>query len=280
MADAIDSKSIEGNFLWVQVPFRAPLKQFRYKLMKKTKKVKSLGKIERPKMPLRKFINKFTIYNLFLTLGIAMIVCSILCQSAFSGDKNKIIGNIVVSAMVTFAGLVGGLVYSLLLTYRGEEPLEREYSNLTRWFFWVPILGIIFNKVWKRKEKKLNYALKLKENPDFKKPKMFLPSSMVIIFGALVAAVFVIWLLYIAGVISPVASKGQQIPGLIDIFLNPLRGFAGYTKNNTGTFVNGVASIAIFLLLFNGTMTLVNDAHAIEAGIGALLRKQKVKKLF
>lgn len=27
MADAIDSKSIEGNFLWVQVPFRAPFKK-------------------------------------------------------------------------------------------------------------------------------------------------------------------------------------------------------------------------------------------------------------
>ncbi|MCQ3908323.1 MAG: hypothetical protein MJ200_01930 [Mycoplasmoidaceae bacterium] len=45
------------------------------------------------------------------------------------------------------AGLAGGLTYSLLLTYRGEEPLEQTFSKLTRWFFWVPILGIVFDKI-------------------------------------------------------------------------------------------------------------------------------------
>ncbi|MCQ3907593.1 MAG: hypothetical protein MJ219_02380 [Mycoplasmoidaceae bacterium] len=64
----------------------------------------------------------------------------------------------------------------------------------------------------------------------------------------------------------------------MDIFLNPIRGFAGYT-NKAGDFVRGVGSIVIFLLLFNGTMTLVNDAHAIEAGIGGLLRRMKGKEI-
>ncbi|MCQ3908324.1 MAG: hypothetical protein MJ200_01935 [Mycoplasmoidaceae bacterium] len=91
--------------------------------------------------------------------------------------------------------------------------------------------------------------------------------------------------MYIAGVIVPIAEEGQSIPGFIDIFLNPLRGFAGYTKHGSSqtpmvdVTVNGVASIAIFLLLFNGTMTLVNDVHAIEAGIGALLKKMHGKEI-
>ncbi|XQP54894.1 MAG: hypothetical protein ACOQNV_02030 [Mycoplasmoidaceae bacterium] len=259
--------------------------------MKKTKKVKTLGKPERTKLPLRKFLNKFFVYNIFLTIGVAMLICSLACTSVFGNDIGKIIGNIVVSILVLLAGLAGGLTYSLLLTYRGEEPLEQTFSKLTRWFFWVPILGIVFDKIWKHKELKMNYAIKLSEHPEFKKPKMFLPSSMVIIFAALVGAVFLIWILYIAGVIVPDASKGQVIPGLIDIFLNPLRGFAGYTTTEVIGFtpgddpqpifrtINGVAGIAIFLLLFNGTMTLVNDAKAIEAGIGALLKKMNGKEI-
>lgn len=258
--------------------------------MKKTKKTKntkkSLGKKpERVKWPLSKFINKFIVYNLFLSLGIAMLICSLVCQGVFT-EQSKIIGNIVVSALVTFAGFAGGLTYSLLLYYKGEEPLAQTWANLTGWFFWVPILGIIFNAIWKHKEKKLNYALKLKKNPNFKKPKMFLPSSVLIIFGALVAVVFVIWLLYIAGVVKSThtdPTTGEvlpnTIPGLLDIFLNPLRGFAGYTSASQGKFVQGVAGIAIFLLLFNGTMTLVNDSHAIEAGIGGLLRSMKGKEI-
>ncbi len=244
----------------------------------KTKKVKTLSnKPERVKWPLKRFINKFFVFNLFLTLGLAMLILSTTLTDNFS-DKGKIIGNIVVSTLVLVAGLAGGLTYSLLLTYRGEEPLEEHFSNLTKWFFWVPILGIVFDKIWKHKENKLSYALKLKENPNFKKPKMFLPGSVIIIFAAMVGAVFVIWLLYVGGIITPDPNKGQAVPGLIDIFLNPLRGFAGY-KDSTGTFVNGVAGIAIFLLLFNGAMTLVNDTRAIEAGVGALLKKMKGKEI-
>jgi uncharacterized ion transporter superfamily protein YfcC len=43
--------------------------------------------------------------------------------------------------------------------------------------------------------------------------------------------------------------------------------------------VNGVGGIVIFLLMFNGTMTLVNDSHAIEAGIGSLLKKMHGKEI-
>lgn len=252
--------------------------------MKKTKKAKKLDKKpERVLWPLKKFINKFFIYNLILSLGVAMLVVSFVCMGVFQGDQGKVIGNIVISALVLLAGFVGGTVYSLLLTKRGEEPLVQTWANLTKWFFWVPILGIVFDKIWKHKESKLNYALKLKRNPNFKKPKMFLPSSVVIIFAALVGVVFLVWLLYVAGVISPDPTLGQKVPGLLDIFLNPLRGFAGYNQTdadgNTIKFVNGVAGIAIFLLLFNGTMTLVNDAHAIEAGIGGLLKKMKGKEI-
>lgn len=252
--------------------------------MKKTKKQKTLTKKPKEnKWPVTRFVNKFFVYNLFLCLGIAMLICSLACQDVFAGEPNKVIGNIVVSALVTFAGFAGGLIYSLLFTYKGEKPQETTFSRLTKWFFWVPVIGIVFDKIWKSKEKKINYQLKLKENPNFKKPKMFLPSSVVIIFGAMVAVVFVVWLLYVAGVVKPDPTLGQKVPGLLDIFLNPLRGFAGYNQTDADgqviKFVNGVAGIAIFLLLFNGTMTLVNDTHAIEAGIGALLKKMKGKEI-
>ncbi|MBQ0045607.1 MAG: hypothetical protein KBS35_01820, partial [Mycoplasma sp.] len=117
--------------------------------MKKSKKAKTLGKPERVKWPLAKFINKFFIYNVFLTLGLVMLILSVVCQGAFAGDQGKIIGNIVVSVLVFVAGLAGGLTYSLLLTKKGEEPLEQKFANLTKWFFWVPILGIVFDKIWK-----------------------------------------------------------------------------------------------------------------------------------
>ncbi|MCQ3915414.1 MAG: hypothetical protein MJ195_01365 [Mycoplasmoidaceae bacterium] len=51
--------------------------------MKKTKKVKTLGKPERTKMPLRKFLNKFFVYNLILTIGVAMLICSVACMNVF-----------------------------------------------------------------------------------------------------------------------------------------------------------------------------------------------------
>ncbi|MCQ3915413.1 MAG: hypothetical protein MJ195_01360 [Mycoplasmoidaceae bacterium] len=92
--------------------------------------------------------------------------------------------------------------------------------------------------------------------------------------------------MYIGGVILPTHTDPKTgkvlpnvIPGILDIFLNPLRGFAGYESASQDKFVNGVAGIAIFLLLFNGTMTLVNDAKAIDAGIGALLKKMKGKEI-
>lgn len=251
--------------------------------MKKTKKVKTLGKPERVKWPLKKFINKFFIYNVLLTVGLIMLILSIVKQDAFAGDQTKIIGNIVASALVLFAGIAGGLTYSLILTYKGEEPLEQKFANLTKWFFWVPILGTIFNKIWKSRETKLNYALKLKQNPEFKKPKKFLPNAVSLIFVAMVGMVFLIWILYLAGILVPDASKGEAIPGIIDVFLNPLRGFAGYKQyqgpEKGKVLVAGVGSLVIFLFMFNAAMTLVNDSHAIEAGIGSLLKKMKGKEI-
>lgn len=242
----------------------------------KTKKVKTLVKKPmRVKWPLNKFINKFFIYNLFLTLGIVMIILSIVCQGVFNGDQAKITGNIVASSLVTGAGLIGGLVYSILLTKKSEEPLEQDYANLTKWFFWVPVLGMVFDKIWKSKEKKLSYGLKLKQNPNFKKPRTKLPNAVSIIFAALICMVFVIWLLYLAGVLQ--TSETNVVPGILDIFLKPLQGFAGYT-NKAGNYVKGAGAIIIFLLVFNGSMTLVNDAHAIEAGVGSLLRRLKGKE--
>ncbi|MCQ3914293.1 MAG: hypothetical protein MJ201_00415 [Mycoplasmoidaceae bacterium] len=61
-----------------------------------------------------------------------MIILSIVCQGVFNGDQAKITGNIVASSLVTGAGLIGGLVYSILLTKKSEEPLEQDYANLTK----------------------------------------------------------------------------------------------------------------------------------------------------
>lgn len=252
--------------------------------MKRTKQVKTLEKkpTTRVKWPLKKFINKFFIYNIFLTLGIAMLIMSIVCQGVFHGDNAKITSNIVVSALVMAAGFGGGLVYSILLSKKGEEPLEQDWANLNKWFFWVPVLGMVFNKIWKHKENKLSYGLKLKDNPNFKKPRTKLPNAVSIIFAALICMVFVIWILYLTGVLIP--GETDTIPGILDIFLNPLKGFAGYSKQTlvdgqlVNTYIKGAGAIIIFLLLFNGAMTLVNDAHAIEAGVGSLLAKLKGKE--
>jgi len=250
------------------------------------KKVDEVKKIEKPKWPLKKFINKFFYYNLFVTLGLVMLILSITCKSAFA-DQGKIIGNIVCSVLVLVAGLAGGLTYSLLLHYRGEQPLDVKYSKLTKILFWVPIVGTVMNKIWKHNEKNLDYQRRLVDDPNAKKGKLVLPNSISIIFAALIGVVFLIWILYIAGVLKP--TEATTIPGILDIFLNPLRGFAGYKHQVIKTVdgvtkvvteqVNGVGSIVIFLLLFNGTMTLVNDARAIEAGIGGLLRKMHGKEI-
>jgi len=250
------------------------------------KKTKKVEKSEKPKWPLKKFINKFFYYNVFLTLGLVMLILSFVCKGAFT-DQGKITGNIVCSSLVLFAGFAGGLVYSLLLHYRGEQPLDVKYSRLTKILFWMPVVGIVMDKIWKHNEKNLDYQQRLVDNPNAKKNKMVLPNSISIIFAALIGVVFLIWILYISGVLKP--NEANTIPGILDIFLNPLRGFAGYKHQVVKTVggvtkvvteqVNGVGSIVIFLLLFNGTMTLVNDARAIEAGIGSLLKKMHGKEI-
>lgn len=99
-----------------------------------------------------------------------------------------------------------------------------------------------------------------------------LPNSITILFVALILIVFVIWILYILRIIDPsdpnIKDNSCIIPGIFDIFYNPLKGF------------QVAAPIILFLYVFNGAMTLVNDTHAIEAGIGALLRKIKGKEFF
>ena len=235
------------------------------------------------KWPLNKFLNKFTIYNIFETVGIAMLILSIVCKSAFDGDNGKIVGNIIASALVTIVGLGGGIIYSLLLKNKGEKPFDTKFSKITQMFFWVPVVGIVFNQIWKAREKKFIYQHKLKENPEFKKPRMFLPNSISLIMLALVLIVFVVWILYLSGVNLEVKNtegfwvKGT-VPGILDIFLNPIRGFGGYKSTNLGQ-VNGVGSLVIFLLIFNATMTLVNDSRSLEAGIGALLRKMNGREI-
>ncbi|MCQ3907592.1 MAG: hypothetical protein MJ219_02375 [Mycoplasmoidaceae bacterium] len=84
---------------------------------------------QRVKWPIRKFVNKFFIYNVFECIGLVMLFLSIFCQEAFAGDETKIIGNIVVSGAVALAGILGGLIYSLLLTHKGETPLAAKSSN-------------------------------------------------------------------------------------------------------------------------------------------------------
>lgn len=233
------------------------------------------------KWPIKKFINKFFIYNLVLVVGILMLILTLVRQDLW--DESKLLGNVVASSLTIFAGFVGGLIYSLLMTFKGEVPLEKKFSTLTKWFFWVPILDIVFDKIWKSKENKKAYAIKRRENPDFKKPKKFLPNAVSLIFVAMVGMVFLIWILYLAGVLVPDVSKGESIPGILDVFLNPLRGFAGYKQYQgpeTGkVLVAGVGSLVIFLFMFNAAMTLVNDSRSIEAGIGALLRKMKGKEI-
>ncbi|MCQ2957184.1 MAG: hypothetical protein MJ233_05185 [Mycoplasmoidaceae bacterium] len=64
-----------------------------------------------------------------------MLILSLVCKDAFNGQQDKITGNIVVSVLVMVAGLAGGLTYSLLLTYKGEQPLEAKFSDLTKRFF-------------------------------------------------------------------------------------------------------------------------------------------------
>lgn len=259
-------------------------------------KTKKKTKVDIVKWPVKKVINKFFVYNIFLTLGLAMLILSTTCMGAFDGNMTKIIGNIVASIIVFLVGLAGGIVYSICLTKKTETPLETKFSNLTKNFFWVPILGIVFDKIWKSKEKQKAYLLNLQADPDYKKPRFSLPNSITLIFAALVGVVFLIWILYLSGVVKTEVIefggvKYNTIPGILDIFLNPLRGFAGYTKTTGSNFISpgvwekqteyvtGVGTIIIFLLIFNGTMTLVNDSKAIDAGIAALLRKMKGKEL-
>ncbi len=64
MADASDSKSDEGDLVWVQVPSPA----FFYKELHKEKMQKSLGNSTLPRFSLCLFINLFALlFSLFVT---------------------------------------------------------------------------------------------------------------------------------------------------------------------------------------------------------------------
>ncbi|MCQ2747761.1 MAG: hypothetical protein MJ223_00495 [Mycoplasmoidaceae bacterium] len=64
-----------------------------------------------------------------------MLICSLACKSVFDGDQTKIISNIVMSVVVILAGVAGGLVYSIILSKKGEKPLAEKYAKLTQFFF-------------------------------------------------------------------------------------------------------------------------------------------------
>ena len=236
---------------------------------------------------LKKFNNKFWIYNIFTLLGLVMILLSILCNNVFD-DKRKYISNIVSSSIILLVGVVGNIVYSILLVIKDINLICKKWKwYSTIYCLWIPIIGLIFGIIWCQKIKYYLWQQQKLKNQSCPKPKLKLPNSISIIFGALIFIVFVIWILYLSGVI--IKNKTNTIPGILDIFLNPLRGFAGYNHlvqesidgitKPTLEHVNGVGAIVIFLLVFNGTMTLVNDSHAIEAGIGSLLKKMHGKEI-
>ena len=257
---------------------------------KKTKKnIKQNNKVVQlsSKWPIKKFINKFWIYNIFTLLGITMLLLSILCKNVFIDDKNKYISNIAFSAIILAAGILGNIIYSVLLINKNVNCLCKQWAQYCSYCSWIPIIGLVFGIIWRRKEKYSLWQQCKAKDPSCQKPKLQLPNSISIIFCALIVIVFVIWILYLSGIL--VKDATNTIPGILDIFLNPLRGFAGYNhlvqKSIDGINktilerVNGVGAIVIFLLVFNGTMTLVNDSHAIEAGIGSLLKKMHGKEI-
>lgn len=256
------------------------------KTNKNTKQVKKLAPVC-SNWSLKKFINKFWIYNVFTLLGILMILLSIFCKSVFDDDKKKYISNIVVSSIVIAVGVIGNIIYSALLATKNVNYICKNWGRYCICCSWIPIIGLVFGIIWRYKEKNSLWQQQKIKNPSCQKQKFQLPNSISLIFCALIVIVFVIWILYLSGIL--VKNTTNTIPGILDVFLNPLRGFAGYNHQVQKTIdginkpiiehVNGVGGIVIFLLMFNGTMTLVNDSHAIEAGIGSLLKKMHGKEI-
>lgn len=220
---------------------------------------------KREKWDLNKFFNKFIVFNLVSVLGILMLILSILRQEVFNNDTQKIIANITVSGLVAFVGIVFCVLYSILLKTKGQFPHYEKLANGLVFLSWFPLIGLILAIIWKHHEKQFVCKQTGKKN------KLFLPNAISIIFCALVLTVIIIWLFYLAGLLKPEIDEAknihQKIPGVLDIFLNPLIGF---TK---------AAPIIIFMFIFSGTYTLVNETRAIEAGVGLLTRKLKGKEI-
>lgn len=217
----------------------------------------SLNKLE--KWNLNKFFNKFIVFNSVSILGILMLILAISRQEVFNNDTQKIIANIVVSVSIIFIGISFCILYSILLKIKGQKPHYQELTNWLMCLSWFPLVGLILALIWKNREKQFMSKQTGKKN------KLFLPNSISIIFGALILTVIIIWIFYLAGLLKPAA--GQKIPGVLDIFLNPLLGFVN------------AAPIIIFMFIFGGTYALVNETRAVEAGVGWLTKKLKGKEI-
>lgn len=235
----------------------------------KDKEIAKLS-VRKKSWPVEKFWNKFWVFNLVTIFGCLMLFLSIFFSYIFNNNQKKIISNIILSGTVAGIGIFGDLIYTILLVCIKPEVKCNQLLNGFLPCFWIPVVGLILGLIWRIKEKLTIWetsSTKITNKVMFK-----LPNSITILFVALILIVFVIWILYILRIIDPsdpnIKDNSCIIPGIFDIFYNPLKGF------------QVAAPIIIFLYVFNGAMTLVNDTHAIEAGIGALLRKIKGKEFF
>ena len=209
------------------------------------------------KHSLSKFFNKFITFNLITTIGLTMLFLSVANRALF--EQKEIISNIVASSLTLLIGIVISIILIVLFHRKSEIPHYKELSKWCLCLCFVPLFGAIITLIWKNKEKHfLQNKNKIKQKP-------FIPNSISIIFCGSILTIIIIWFFYLSGLLKK--DQNTIIPGVLDIFLNPLKGF------------EQVAPIAILLFMLGGTISLVNETKAFEAGISCLLRKLKNKEI-
>ena len=258
--------------------------------------------------PSKKVYNKIFLATLFYSFSfLLLILACTLGYSAFSKDLGKLPGNITLGALC----LSFSIIFFILLIWYQYKRCERPYSiELYKWMLYlsaIPFVNAIVAYLWRRDEKKIfntNCALKDKNF----KPSHFMPATLTILFMLIIFIVLTAWIYYVSTGGVEYSYKDKEgivhiekcpVPGILDIFLNPIKGFTGYTSEikqdfwkdqaaNIPTpgldkyqrpFKNGTASITIFLLSMNGMMVLVSRTKALEAGMGKLLIKMKGKEI-